>query len=206
MCVYFRWCDGILLVVGVYVDDLLVTGTEQSAVDAFFGELKEFSVKDLGQASKFLGMRITYDDADGYNLDQEVLIQEMLNAHSMEHAHGVRTPIGPEWNELRGAECEKLPVTGGAEVATVKRFQSLVGSLMWVSRCTRPDIAFAVHKASRRTHDPTVDDWKLAKTVLRYLGGTKESRLRMRGNKKAGELLEVVAYSDVDFAADKEDR
>ncbi|KAE9302954.1 hypothetical protein PF001_g13774 [Phytophthora fragariae] len=163
MCVYFRWRNGVLLVVGVYVDDLLVTGTEQSAVDAFFGELKEFSVKDLGQASKFLGMRITYDDADGYNLDQEVLIQEMLKDHSMEHAHGVRTPIGPEWNELRGAECEKLPVTGGAEVATVKRFQSLVGSLMWVSRCTRPDIAFAVHKASRRTHDTTVDDWKLTK-------------------------------------------
>ncbi|KAE9159173.1 hypothetical protein PF004_g31638 [Phytophthora fragariae] len=130
----------------------------------------------------------------------------MLKDHSMEHAHGVRTPIGPEWNELRGAECEKLPVTGGAEVATVKRFQSSVGSLMWVSRCTRPDIAFAVHKASRRTHDTTVDDWKLAKRVLRYLGGTKELRLRMRGNKKAGELLEVVAYSDADFAADKEDR
>ncbi|GMG14877.1 unnamed protein product [Phytophthora fragariaefolia] len=181
MCVYFRWRDGILLGVGVYMDDLLVTGTEQSAVDAFFGELKEFSVKDLGQASKFLGMRITYDDTDG--------------------ADAYR----PEWNELRGADCEKLPVTGGAEVATVKRFQSLVGSLMWVSRCTRPDLAFAVHKASRRTHDPTVDDWKLAKRVLRYLGGTKELRLRMRGNKKAGELLEVVAYSDADFAADKED-
>ncbi|GMF18948.1 unnamed protein product [Phytophthora fragariaefolia] len=189
---------------------LIEIGFEQSLTDmcVYFrrDELKEFSVKDLGQASKFLGMRITYDDADGYNLDQEVLIQEMLKDHGMEHTHRVRTPIGPEWNELRGAECEKLPVTGGAEVATVKRFQSLVGNLMWVSRCTRPDIAFAVHKASRRTHHPTVDDRKLAKRVLRYLGGTKELRLRMRGNKKAGELLEVVAYSDADFAADKEDR
>jgi len=53
MCVYFRLRAGVLLVVGVYVDDLLVTGTEQAAVDAFFGELDSLSIKDLGCAHKF---------------------------------------------------------------------------------------------------------------------------------------------------------
>lgn len=38
MCVYYRWRNGVLAVVGVYVDDLLVTGTEAGAVDAFFSE------------------------------------------------------------------------------------------------------------------------------------------------------------------------
>ena len=37
----------------------------------------------------------------------------------------------------------------------IREFQSLVGSLLWIARCTRPDIAFTVHKASRQTHAPT---------------------------------------------------
>lgn len=59
---------------------------------------------------------------------------------------------------------------------TVKKFQSLVGSLMWITRRTRQDVAFAVHKVSPRTHKPTVVDWKLAKRIARYLADTKELR------------------------------
>ncbi|KAE8991327.1 hypothetical protein PR001_g21255 [Phytophthora rubi] len=176
-CVYFRRQGGVLLVVGVYVADLSVTCTQQDAVDAFFSELTVLSIMDLGPASKFLGMRVSYRE-DGYDLDQEVAILDMLKKHGMEFAHGVRTPIGVECNERQEAGDDKLPVLGGENVVAVKQFQSLVGSLMWVARCTRPDIAFAVHKASRRTHDPTVAVWKLAKRVL----------------------------SDEDFVADKEDR
>lgn len=75
---------------------------------------------------------------------------------------------------------------------------------MWVVR--RPDIAFAVHKAARRTHGPTVDEWKLAKRILRYLGGTKELRLRMRGDRGSQEVLNMAPYSDADFVADKRTR
>ncbi|GMF48934.1 unnamed protein product [Phytophthora fragariaefolia] len=99
MCLYFRLDGGVLLGVGVYVDDLLVTGTKQAAVDTFFGELTSLSVKDLGCAHKFLGMRILYDDLGGYSLDQEVMITDLLKEHGMEHAHGVRTPIGEDSNE-----------------------------------------------------------------------------------------------------------
>ncbi|OWZ03325.1 Copia protein [Phytophthora megakarya] len=153
-----------LLVVGVYVDDLLVTGTDPSAVGAFFSELSALVVKDLGPASTSLGMRVVYDEECGYDLDQEAAIVEMLRDHGMEFAHGVRTPIGAEWSELQGAEDEVLPLTGGGSAVTVRKFQSLVGSLMWFARCTRPDVAFTVHKASRRTYSPTLADWRLGET------------------------------------------
>eukprot|EP00644_Phytophthora_capsici_P019544 jgi/Phyca11/133580/e_gw1.570.9.1 len=154
MCVYYRWRRDVLIVVGVYVDDLLVTGTEAAAVDAFFSELADLSVKDLGVASKFLGMRVTYDEEEGYHLDQEVMIMNMLKEFGMENAHAVRTPIGPEGNDKNATD--SLPASGGDGGWTVTTFQSLVGSLMWLARCTRPDIAFAVHKASRkRTAHPS---------------------------------------------------
>ncbi|OWZ22783.1 putative mitochondrial protein [Phytophthora megakarya] len=176
------------------------------AVDAFFSELSALAVKDLGPVSKFLDMRVVYDEECGYDLDQEAAIVEILCDHGMEFAHGVRTPNGAEWSELQGAEDEVLPLAGGGNAVTVRKFQSLMGSLMWFARCTRPDVAFAVHKALRRTHSPTLADWRLGKRIARYLAGTKRLRLRMRGNATQEEPLKVVAYSDADFAADKSDR
>ncbi|POM62935.1 Integrase catalytic core protein [Phytophthora palmivora] len=99
-----------------------------------------------------------------------------------------------------------LPVSGEMGVVTVGRFQSLVGSLLWIARCTRPHISVAVHKATRKTHNPSMSDWKLAKRILRYLSGTKELRLQMKRNRGSGEAVEIVAYRDADFAADKTDR
>ncbi|GMG17047.1 unnamed protein product [Phytophthora fragariaefolia] len=112
-------------------------------------------------------------------------------------------PIGEDWNEAQDASTALLPVGGTAGAAIVTTFQSLVGSLLWIARCTRPDIAFAVHKATRRTHAPTVADWKLAKRVLRYLAGTRSLKLRIKGYGGVDLPLDVVGYSDADYAGDK---
>ncbi|KAG2771133.1 hypothetical protein PC129_g7245 [Phytophthora cactorum] len=104
------------------------------------------------------------------------------------------------------SNAELLPAAGSGETPTITKFQSLVGRLLWVASCTRPDIAFAVHKPSRRTHCPTIADWKLAKRILRYLSGTKSLSLLMGGDSSVRRELEVIDYSDADFAADKLDR
>ena len=129
--------------VGVYVDDLLVTAARSNMVDNFFGELKELSVKDLGTVSKFLGMRIDYDDGKGYNIDQEVYIREMLHDNGLEEASGARTPIGEDSSNSQD-ESVKLSDKHHDGAVTIKRFQSLVGSLLWFSRCSRPNISYAV--------------------------------------------------------------
>ena len=93
--------------------------------------------------------------------------------------------------------------SGGPSVRT---FQSLVVSLLWVARCTRPDIAFAVHKATRQTHQPRLHDLKLSKRIARYLKGTLRYKLCMKLAKISDGKLQLESYSDADFAADKSDR
>ena len=59
-------------------------------------------------------------------------------------------------------------------------YASVVGSLMYVQTCTRPDISFAVGMLGRYQNNPGMDHWKAAKKVMRYLQGTKDFMLTFR--------------------------
>ena len=75
-------------------------------------------------------------------------------------------------------------------------YVSAVGSLMYAQVCTRPDLAFITGMLGRFQSNPGMDHQKAVKKVLRYLQSTKEYMLTY----KKTENLEVVGYSDADFA------
>ena len=206
MCFYWKRDGDDLVVVGVYVDDLLATGTSVAAVERFFASLASLSIKDLGRVSKFLGMRVTHNGQNGYTIDQEEAIRDLLRDNGLADANSTRTPIDESCYELEEDDEELLGVPSAQPVPTVRQFQSLVGSLLWVARCTRPDIAFAVHKVTRRAHAPRLTDWKLAKRIARYLKGTAALRVTMIPEDNLGAAMHLEAFSDADFAADKTGR
>ena len=65
MRLYWKRDEKDIVVVGVYVDDLLVIGTDAAAVDRCFEGLSSLSIKNLEQVSKFLGMRVVLNDGGG---------------------------------------------------------------------------------------------------------------------------------------------
>ena len=75
MCLYHKREGGELVVVGVYADDLLVTGTSVAAVEYFFVSFASLSIKDLGYVNKFLGMRVELGSDGAYRIDQEEAIK-----------------------------------------------------------------------------------------------------------------------------------
>ena len=86
----------------------------------------------------------------------------MLHDNGLEEASGARTPIGEDSSNSQD-ESVKLSDKHHDGAVTIKRFQSLVGSFLWFSRCSGPDISYAVHRVSRKTHSPTLGDYKIAK-------------------------------------------
>ena len=139
--------------------------------------------------SKFLGMRVAIDSSGAYVLDQTAAIGELLREHVLEGESTTRVPIGPDCYNVPSDASALLNIAGKDGAPSISTFQSLVGSMVWVARCTRPDIALAVHKATRHTHHPHVHDFKLAKRIARYLKGTREFKLRMAPTKDCdGEL------------------
>ena len=114
-------------------------------------------LKCLGSVENFLGVRVGYDDLNGYTIDQEQMITELLHKNRLEKANAVRIPVGDEtFIDSESADAQVLPTRGAGTVKrpTTKSFQSLIGSLLWIARCSRPDILFAVHRATRRIHAP----------------------------------------------------
>jgi hypothetical protein len=102
----------------------------------------------------------------------------MLIKFNLQDANSVRLPIGADYEENREVD-QLLPKFSKDGEVTVRDFHSLAGSLLWVARCTRPFIIFAVHWITRKTHAPTVQDYQVAKKILRYLKGTKTEKLKL---------------------------
>ena len=79
----------------------------------------------------------------------------------MEDCKPVNTPI-----VARGKPTESPPF----EDQTL--YMALVGSIMYLATVSRPDIAFAASQAGQRMTKPTMEDWTMAKRILRYIRGT----------------------------------
>ena len=111
-------------------------------------------------------------------LNQENNIEEMLEKFGLSESAAVRVPMGGD----EGDEETALLLSGGCgspQRPTVQTFQSLVGSLLWIDRCTRPDIAFAVHRVTQLLHAPSEGESRLAKNIAKYLKVTKGLKLMM---------------------------
>ena len=117
-----------LVVVGVYIDDLLATGTSVAAVKSFFASSKSLSIKDLGHVHKFLGMRVELESDGAYRIDQEEVIKEVLRSHGMSDANLTKTPIGHDCYEVVGDDAVLLETTCARGGATITRSSRSLGA------------------------------------------------------------------------------
>ena len=82
------------------------------------------------------------------------------------------------------------------------KFRVLVGSLMWLSVMTRPDIANALRACARHSHNPSPRHWKAFLQLAAYVNATKAMGLRF----VRGSGLRLPVYADTDYAAASNDR
>ena len=83
-------------------------------------------------------------------------------------------------------------------------FRESVGSLMWLSISTRPDIANAVRAVARYCTAPRAIHWKAALSILEYINGISEYRITSQRRTLSGISLEV--FADADYASKATDR
>ncbi|GKE34398.1 hypothetical protein Tco_1453720 [Tanacetum coccineum] len=104
----------------------------------------------------------------------------------------------PDYRKSQGA---KTPT----EVQCMQRvpYASAIGSITYVARCTRPNVAFAQNLCSHFQQNPGEIDWTAVKTILKYLRNIKDMVL-VYGTKPEDEL-KVSCYADASFQTNKDD-
>ncbi|KAJ9554596.1 hypothetical protein OSB04_018641 [Centaurea solstitialis] len=196
-CVYVKASGSIVTFLVLYVDDILLIGNDiptMNGVKSWLG--KCFAMKDLGEATYILGIRIYRDRTKRLiGLSQSTYVDKVLKKFNMENSKKGSLPIH-QGIKLCRAQC---PVTHD-QVNKMSRvpYASAIGLIMYAMTCTRPDVSYALSMVSRYQGNPGESHWTAVKNILKYLRNTRDMFLVFGGS----EELRVTGYTDASFQTD----
>jgi hypothetical protein len=187
--VYRRGNGGNVLLVGVYVDDLVITGTKDVEVVAFKEEMKAtFQMSDLGPLSFYLGIEVHQADS-GIILRQTAYAKRVIELAGLTDCNPALTLMEEKLKLSRDSTMEKVDAT---------QYQHLVGSLCYLAH-TRPDLAFSIGYVSRFMQRPTMEHQQAVKRIIHYGAGTLDHDLYYL---RCPVEAHLVRYNDSDHAGD----
>ena len=154
----------------------------------------------MGVITKYLGIQFERDQTTRELwIHQADYMCHLLDEYGLSDCHPVLLPMDPNHPFLRDEDAAKLP-----EILDISSlYPKLISELLYLSVCTRPDIAHAVQCLSQHLSHPTPRLFATAKHVLRYLASTVNYRLYYGGTTRTGDLH---GFSDTDWAMCPEDR
>jgi hypothetical protein len=162
---------------------------------------QRFKMEDIGPVKRFLGMDVHQDSEGNIRISQKDYVESILKKYNMETTgtRSAKTPFAP------GTKLQKFEETATDEDKLT--YQGMVGSLMYASTCTRPDLAYATSTLSRfNNNNPGPMHFAAIKHVLRYLSGTTNYGITYRSGKEAQANLDFHGYCDSDWAGDEDTR
>ncbi|CAI7807394.1 unnamed protein product [Closterium sp. NIES-54] len=178
----------------VYVDDLVFATADTEALAHVKSELqKRHTCTDLGELTSYLSLRITRDRAQRtITLTQSHMVQQVLQRFGFTYSSPQSTPL-PTCHSLSAPPSDQSVEPSGP-------YPELVGCLMYLMTCTRPDLAYppsllARYVASgrhRKVH------WDVAKRVLHYLCSTSGMGLVLGGRAR----VVLTVHADASWVDD----
>lgn len=181
------------------MDDLLFV-RKDTIVARVKGQLsKLLTVSDLGMCKHFVEMRLI-NGPNGILYSQSAFTELILASAKKSDSKPVGTPL-PLCHTLYGERASASEVDR-RQMATVP-YRKFLGSLIYLSTRTRPDIATADSILGKFQADPVLDDWKALKHLLRYLKGTVRSGIIIPHRRTESRF---EAYSDAAWAREERSR
>jgi Reverse transcriptase (RNA-dependent DNA polymerase)/GAG-pre-integrase domain len=188
-CIF--WRDDVILV--IYTDDTIVTGPDAGRLDKAIKDIADsFNITSQIKVDDFLGVKIGRNEKDQeITFTQPHLIDSILR----------------DLNLLDESNARKLPASTQTILHKYEEsephnddefhYRSVIGKLSYLEKCTRPDLAYAVHQCARFSAAPKVEHTKAVKLIGRYLLGTRTKGIVCRPTDEA-----LGCYADAGFAGE----
>ena len=162
-CVYLYDHNGAKVYLTLYVDDLLLAGNDSNAISMVIGKLqKRFKMTDMGEASLVLGMEIKRDrEAGTLTISQDPFLKSILERFGMSDCKPTSTP------GYGSAISNNQPEDTRLNEKKTRKYQGIVGSLMYIAQVLRYDIMYATGQLARPMAKPSKVHMVAAKHTLR---------------------------------------
>ena len=189
---FFKRTQGHLLLILVYVDDIIIAGSNSQLVQQIITNFQStFALKDLGALNYFMGVQVLYNKI-GVHLSQSKYITDLLENVLMQDNTLCFTLM---------VSREAFTKADSEHFLDVTLYRSTIGALQYAI-LTRPEIAFSVNKLSQFFSSPIVNHWQACKRVLQYLKGTLNLGLQFYNHGS----IQINCFSDADWAKDRDNR
>jgi hypothetical protein len=172
------------ILIAVHVDDCAITSSSGELMQDCKRKINaRHSITDLGPIHWLLGIKVTRDrNARTISLSQESYIDTITHRFNLDKAKTIPTPMIPgisysskdgPTNETEAVHTAKVP------------YREAIGSLMYASVTTRPDISFAVSTLSQFLENPGEAHWEAVKRIFHYLSGMRGHALTYGGERQS---------------------
>ena len=184
----------------IWVDDIICADASADARDHFAAALaKRFDVEDKAALHWVLGISVHHDrGARTLRLSQQLYIEDTLRkfAPHIDVARRYDSPMADDI-QLSHDQCPKPGSSEAAEMAPYREpYMSVVGALLWLAACTRPDLTFATSVLARFVSNPARVHYAALQRVLAYLQGTSSLGLTLRPDAD----IPLTVYADSSWA------
>ena len=155
----------------------------------------EFSIKELGELKYCLGIEVHRDRTKKtIRMNQSAYIKRLAEKFGVDKCKDVHTPTSESEHLTKCRQDE--------DVVSTRPYRELVGALMYVATCTRPDIMHAVGEVARYCESHEKQHWIAAKRIFKYLKTTKDYSFVFDGNKED----KLIGFADASWASDLHSR
>ena len=176
----------------VYVDDCLVAALCPDVVATIVSIISQvWEVRDLGEPDDFLGIQIVRHSKHSISLHQSPYIDQLCDVFGVASMSPKVLPMDPKLQFVKDM---------GSSITDPERYRKLIGALLHLTNCTRPDASFAINVLARYNQDPRTAHLEAGINLLRYIMGSSKLALTF------GSGQQEMIYHDADYASSLDDR
>lgn len=191
-CMFVMTRNKEFAIIGLFIDDGIVASTNQNLLNEIISHLRiKYEIKTCENVNRFIGLQLEFQ-SDQIRIHQHDYIIKILNHYQMQDCNGSKTPL-PTGRPVNFND------EGSEELSSP--FRSLISSLMYIARLSRPDISYAVGILSTKVNRPSLNDCSLAKRILRYLKQTISYSIIINKDQMMNSEI-LSGYADANFGTE----
>lgn len=195
-CVFTRRNENAIQILGLYVDDGLLCSSDKADGMKIIDELKQNFEATVMEPRQFVGLEI-HKEKGMISIHQRSYIEKLVERMGLGNCKIATTPLDVHQKLCKAGVNDEVQ-----HEKTDVPYREIVGCLVYISSCCRPDIAHAVSQVAQYCSDPKLSHWNAVKHIIRYLKSTKDYGICYKQDSEG----DLNCFADADHAADVDTR